>query len=86
MPNTPSPNANAPAWPRDAAAMAQPATLRDVLTSIFYHGRVIALVLALALGAGVLATMLMRPTYRAQARLLALDSAAYGAPLAAGKT
>ena len=67
---------------RTDPASQRPMSLRDVLTGIFYHSRAIGLTLGLALGAGLLAAVLMRPTYRAGTRLLALDSAAYGASLA----
>ena len=70
---------------RGQSASLRPISLRDVLTGIFYHRRAIGLTMGLALGAGLLSAVLMRPTYRAGTRLLALESAAYGAPLAAGE-
>ena len=85
MPNALSPRAPAVAPSPFRAEMVHAASLRDVLTGIFHHGRAIVLTIGTIMAAGLLATLLMRPSYRAQTRLLALDSAAYGAPLAAGE-
>jgi uncharacterized protein involved in exopolysaccharide biosynthesis len=51
--------------------------LRDLLNSLFYHGRAAAIVAAVVAVLGVLAAVLMPPSFSAEARLLPLSTGVY---------
>ena len=51
--------------------------LRDLLTTVFYHRRAMAVAFVVPVGLGVAAAMLSRPVYLGQARLLVLYGSEY---------
>ncbi|MES3152087.1 GumC family protein [Sphingomonas faeni] len=51
--------------------------MRDLLNSAFYHRRVVAIVFCTIIALGVIAAILLPPTYRAEARLLPLSAGIY---------
>lgn len=60
--------------------------LRDFLNSIFYHRRAVAIIFVGIVALGLLAALLLPPTYRAEARLLPLSAGIYDMQSANGAT
>jgi len=62
---------------QDRTGATNEVALRDFLNSIFYHRRAVAIIAGVVVAIGMLAAMLMPPTYRAEARLLPLSAGIY---------
>lgn len=62
---------------RDTATASGAFALRDLLNALFYYRRAAAIVFGTIVAIGVLAAILMPPTYSAEARLLPLSAGIY---------
>ena len=67
----------APKAAQDHAGSSNRVALRDLLNGVFYHRRIVATIFCTIVGLGVLAALLLPPTYRAEARLLPLSAGIY---------
>lgn len=71
---------------QDRAGGGNERALRDFLNTVFYHRRAVVTIFATIVALGVLAAILLPPTYRAEARLLPLSAGVYDMQAVNGAT